>query len=190
MYNPCPTVATGDLWTASNHNTYIRDNFAAGVPGAFTAAGQMVYASGVQAAAILAAPQAGQVLGYNAGVPGWKLPLTVFLPPLGGYPGSLYTYGTVTVTANTWNSNIPATAKALLMSISCQSTVQYLSVNVGPTGHVNVNSRCLRAVLDNSNMYHDRMGLVPLVNGQFDVNVANGNIGDQANVMITVWGYL
>lgn len=25
-FTPVPTVATGDIWTASNHNTYIRDN--------------------------------------------------------------------------------------------------------------------------------------------------------------------
>ena len=28
-YSPVPTVVTGDTWTASQHNTYIRDNFAA-----------------------------------------------------------------------------------------------------------------------------------------------------------------
>lgn len=28
-YSAVPTVSTGDLWTASNHNTYIRDNFTA-----------------------------------------------------------------------------------------------------------------------------------------------------------------
>ena len=28
-YSIVPTVATGDLWTAANHNTYIKDNFAA-----------------------------------------------------------------------------------------------------------------------------------------------------------------
>ena len=28
-YNAVPTVITGDLWTAAQHNTYIRDNFAA-----------------------------------------------------------------------------------------------------------------------------------------------------------------
>lgn len=28
-FSPVPTVATGDLWTAANHNTYLKDNMAA-----------------------------------------------------------------------------------------------------------------------------------------------------------------
>lgn len=28
-YLPIPTVATGDMWTAANHNTYLKDNLAA-----------------------------------------------------------------------------------------------------------------------------------------------------------------
>ena len=52
-YNPVPTVTTGDLWTAANHNTYIRDNFAAGVPDIFTAKGQIAVASGADTASIL-----------------------------------------------------------------------------------------------------------------------------------------
>ena len=49
-YSAVPTVATGDLWTASNHNTYIRDNFAAGVPDIFTTKGDIAVASGPDAA--------------------------------------------------------------------------------------------------------------------------------------------
>lgn len=52
-YNAVPTVATGDLWTASNHNTYIRDNFASGVPDIFTAKGQLAVASAADAASAL-----------------------------------------------------------------------------------------------------------------------------------------
>lgn len=40
-YSPVPTVATGDTWTASQHNTYIRDNFAALHP--YTARGDIAY---------------------------------------------------------------------------------------------------------------------------------------------------
>ena len=52
-YNAVPTVATGDLWTASNHNTYVRDNFAASVPDIFTAKGQIAVASAADAASPL-----------------------------------------------------------------------------------------------------------------------------------------
>lgn len=71
-YNPVPTVATGDLWTASNHNTYIRDNFAAGVPDIFTAAGDLAIASGANAASNLPVGSNGQVLQVIAGMPAWN----------------------------------------------------------------------------------------------------------------------
>ena len=54
-YSVVPTVATGDVWTAAYHNTYIRDNFAAGAPGLFTTKGDLVVATGVNAAGRLAA---------------------------------------------------------------------------------------------------------------------------------------
>jgi len=40
-YNSTPTRNPGDLWTASDHNQYIRDNFAAGVPDIFAAQGDL-----------------------------------------------------------------------------------------------------------------------------------------------------
>jgi hypothetical protein len=53
-YTPVPTVTTGDLWTAANHNMYIRDNFAAGVPDLYTTKGDLAAATGADAAARLA----------------------------------------------------------------------------------------------------------------------------------------
>jgi len=44
-YTPVPIVTTGDLWTASNHNTYIRDNFNQVTPYIVQAAGDLTYAS-------------------------------------------------------------------------------------------------------------------------------------------------
>lgn len=71
-YNAVPTVATGDPWTAANHNTYIRDNFAAGVPDIFTTAGDLAYASGANAASRLGVGSNGQVLTVNSGLPAWQ----------------------------------------------------------------------------------------------------------------------
>ena len=53
-YSAVPTVITGDLWSAADHNTYIKDNFAATVPDIFTAAGDLVYGTGADAASVLA----------------------------------------------------------------------------------------------------------------------------------------
>ena len=71
-YNAVPTVATGDTWSAANHNTYIRDNFAASVPDIFTAAGDIAYATAANAAAPLAIGAPGKVLiSSSDGIPSW-----------------------------------------------------------------------------------------------------------------------
>ncbi len=49
-YAPVPTVSVGQLWTAANHNAYIRDNFAAGIPDIFTTKGDLAVGSAAQAA--------------------------------------------------------------------------------------------------------------------------------------------
>jgi hypothetical protein len=61
-YASVPTVATGDLWTAANHNSYIRDNFAAGVPDIFTTKGDLAVASGPDAAGRLGISANGLIL--------------------------------------------------------------------------------------------------------------------------------
>ena len=76
-YNPVPTVATGDLWTASNHNTYIRDNFSAGIPDLFQAAGDLVYGSAADAAARLPIGANGQILSIAGGLPAWGYAIPV-----------------------------------------------------------------------------------------------------------------
>lgn len=53
-YIAVPTVATGDMWTAAQHNTYVRDNFAAGVPDLFTAKGDLAVATAANVAGVLA----------------------------------------------------------------------------------------------------------------------------------------
>lgn len=40
-WTPVPTVKDGDLWTAADHNKYIRDNFAEEPPSGFTGKGQL-----------------------------------------------------------------------------------------------------------------------------------------------------
>lgn len=61
-FTTVPTVATGDLWTAANHNAYIRDNFAAGVPDIFTTKGDIAVGSAADAAGRLGVGSNGQVL--------------------------------------------------------------------------------------------------------------------------------
>lgn len=70
-YNAVPTVSTGDTWSAANHNTYIRDNFAAGVPDIFTAEGDLAYATAANVATPLAIGTAGTPLVSNGSIPIW-----------------------------------------------------------------------------------------------------------------------
>lgn len=66
-YGVVPTVITGDQWTAGNQNTYIRDNFKAGIPDIFTTAGEITYGTGGNGAELLALGAAGTYLTVNAG---------------------------------------------------------------------------------------------------------------------------
>ena len=66
-YNPVPTQTVDDNWTADEHNTYIRDNFAAGVPDIFTTKGDLAVATGADAAARLGVGADGTVLTADSG---------------------------------------------------------------------------------------------------------------------------
>lgn len=70
-YSAVPTISTNDPWTAANHNTYLRDNFIAGVPDIFTTDGDLAYATGANAASRLGKGSISQTLKLVAGVPAW-----------------------------------------------------------------------------------------------------------------------
>jgi len=71
-YNAVPTLTTGDIWSAANANTYWRDNFAAGVPDIFTAAGDIAIATAANAASPLAIGSVGKALiSSSDGLPAW-----------------------------------------------------------------------------------------------------------------------
>lgn len=74
-YNAVPTVATSDSWTASQHNTYIKDNFAAVWVG--TTAGDLDYYTSATAKARLAIGAAGRVLVSNGSAPTWGVASTL-----------------------------------------------------------------------------------------------------------------
>lgn len=68
-YTPVPTKNTGDTFTANEFNTYIRDNFAAGVPDIFEAPGDLAVGAGVDAATRLAAGSNWDVLSIDPNAP-------------------------------------------------------------------------------------------------------------------------
>lgn len=83
--NAWPTVATGDGWSASQNNTYGRDNDAA--YWVYTTAGDMVYATSSSALVRLPIGAVGSLLVSTGSAPSW----------VGKYnaPGLLNTKGTV-----------------------------------------------------------------------------------------------
>ena len=65
-----PTVANGDSWSASQQNTYLRDNIEALWP--YTTAGDIAYASAANQLSRLAKPSVDSVLKHTiGGVPSW-----------------------------------------------------------------------------------------------------------------------
>lgn len=66
-YTDIPTVAVGDLYSADNFNTYLRDNFAAGIPDKFTAKGDIAFGEGTDTIGILSVGSNGQWLETDAG---------------------------------------------------------------------------------------------------------------------------
>lgn len=65
-YTAVPTVSTGDVWTASNHNVYIRDNFRAVAPGNVTTKGQLAIGGGANALTLLGVGADGESLHGDA----------------------------------------------------------------------------------------------------------------------------
>ena len=69
-YATVPTVATGDSWSAAQHNTYIKNNFAALWP--YTTIGDIAYASTGTTLTRLGIGSEGKVLTVNSGLPSWQ----------------------------------------------------------------------------------------------------------------------
>lgn len=73
-FQTVPTVVTGDTWTASNHNTYIKDNFAETAPAKVTAKGDIVYASAPNTLTRLAIGSPGYILTSTSdNIPAWSV---------------------------------------------------------------------------------------------------------------------
>lgn len=192
-YNAVPTVATGDPWTAANHNTYIRDNFAAGVPDIFTTKGDLAVASAANAASRLGVGSNYQVLmADSAEANGVKWAENVVMRRTGAlgntsWDGDSKSVGTTTVVANTFSGTIPTNAKGVLVSVSAKwaAANSASTLDVRPTGATGSNCLKVRALV--ANYWMDAIGWVPLdANGRFDVVVNNASV----EVYLEIWGWV
>lgn len=84
VFTDVVTVAEGDPWLASQHNLYVRDNFAVNVPGIYTAKGDLPLATGSKTIARLAVGTDGQTLETWAAATGGRRWVNNGLVPLGG----------------------------------------------------------------------------------------------------------
>jgi len=95
-FSPVPLVVKGDLWTAAQHNLYIRDNFPETEPGKVTAAGDIVYGTGLNTTSVLPF-QANSLIKSGTSAPEY----TAYGDPFGKIGHNL------TVTALEWRNNPP-----------------------------------------------------------------------------------
>lgn len=72
-YTDFPLVVRGDLWTAAQHNTYFRDNFAASEAAIVTTKGDTLIGTGSKAIDRLAIT-AGRLMKSDASAPTWYAP--------------------------------------------------------------------------------------------------------------------
>ena len=91
-YSAVPLVATGDLWTAANQNTYLRDNMSSIWVG--TTAGDVDYYTGAAAKSRLAIGTGGQVQTVNDGAtaPEWAGGLKLIEEILLGAPAASFDF--------------------------------------------------------------------------------------------------
>lgn len=71
-YQTVPTVTTGEMWTASQHNTYVRNNFSALWP--YTTKGSIAYANSATELVSPASVTGIKILKSISGVPAWGDP--------------------------------------------------------------------------------------------------------------------
>lgn len=193
-YTPLPLVAAGDWIDEVFINTYWRDNMAAGVPDVFTAKGQLAIGTGIDTMGVLSVGANNKVLmadseqsvgakwGFNV------VPFTTALEN-SSYDGDNIAVGNYIVVGNTFNSNIPLTARCIFLTLAAKWTSINLnaSVSIFNADAANVYPIGIK-VRAHDTGWQDNHGLVSLNNdGEFKIEV----LGSEApSVIIQVWGYV
>lgn len=160
-----------------------------------TAIGQILYSAAASVWAALAKPAVDSILkNTSAGALSWQpiSGLHQFVPFYGGSVGNVgFNGGVVAVgeynfaSPNAFNASIPATAIALLITVSAKwaSAGDGNFCNVAPTGETALNCVVCRA--QTSTSFQDASGIVPMNSG-FAIKVAGANT---TALYITCWGY-
>ncbi len=184
-YSEPSTVTAGETTSASKYNQIITAIKAIwkGI-----SAGDMDYYTGSSDKARLPIGSNGQVLQVVSGVPAWGNVCTLFSSPRTNtnWDGDNHGVGTTTISANSFNSDIPTNAKAILIALAGEwaSAGNGNLINVVRSGASN---NCVLVRAHDAGIASDTFGIVPLNgSGELDIKVD----GISANVYIYCWGYI
>jgi len=192
-YTALPVVNTGDSWTAENHNTYFRDNFAASAPDIFTTKGDIAVAEGADTLNRLAVGANGSMLiaasGETLGVK-WSDSMLGLPINLGRYTSTDWdgqtAYDTVIYVDAITDFSIPAAAKMLFGILTCQFNSGASSDYVNLSSSDYEDYPMIRCEWRNDTEYAQTSGWLLLSGDQFKFDPAGSNV----NVKIEFFGYM
>lgn len=99
--------------------------------------------------------------------------------------------GTYVYAITDFITGIPATAKAIIATVSARWAVSYndRSLNIRPRGS---SGNCLIVHALSSNYFHDMSGIVPLNNGELEIVISGVNGGGYGpnSIYIDIWGFI
>lgn len=185
-----PYVATGDNLTSAQWNSWVVGNIREIWKG--QAAGDIDYYESATTKARLAGgvSNAYKTLKQNATGSAlvWGSETTQFTSAQGNtsWDGDNHSAGTTTVTVNSFNTNLPNSARAVMVVVSAKWAAAGggNSITIKPTGGY---GNCLTVRSQAAGIFQDGAAIVPLnSSGQFDVVIA----GAACDVYIEVWGYI
>lgn len=174
-YTPVPSKSPGADWSADDHNTYIKDNFAAGIPDVFEARGDLAVATGADACSRFPVGEDGQVLVADSTAPlGFAWAVGSICPKHQGGSASDWTSpGTSNYTTSKpvrivcgviedidigWSGTVDVTLpftytyKPIGMANCLNYSTVFANVEILSTSSIRVHWRCLVAQVGNSKL--------------------------------------
>ena len=183
-YTAVPTVATGDVWTASNHNLYIRDNFRAIVPDVITAKGELILAAGADTLQLLSVGTDGYILHGDLA---WHIPTELIqMCDSSAIPKQFHTS---TVSGNLHiptDFDVPAGANWIYCAIELLSVTSTAYFVLYPSYDTTIES--MRVDAHGSTIYSQCHGIMPLDSTGGLYYLAT-DTAEGANLYVFAWMY-
>jgi len=157
----------------------------------YTTAGDILYAGTSTSLSRLPLGTTNQVLKVVGGVPVWSdlIPQTVLFTDVktnASWNGSSKSVGVYDITANTFNSDIPTSAKGIIVFVTAKWATDGFAynINIKTKGASNP----VLYIRNDTNYYLEKQAIIPLdSNGQFTVSVQTSTV---EYIKIHVLGYI